>query len=116
MAITLKTNKVGNFGFIANGNSADLSGCETLAAAVTGKSIVIERLTITSGAAINVSVGEGETGGAITTTLLGPFYMAANSRIDMPFPRGVKLTAATALTADASGAGNVTIIAQGRIE
>lgn len=116
MAITLKSNTVGTSGFIANGNSADLSGCETLQAAVTGKSIYLEKLTINSNTAINYTIGEGETGGAVTTALVGPIYCAANSTQTIDFPRAIKLTAATALTADASGAGAVTIVAQGKIE
>ena len=113
MAITLVTNNVDRVGFVANGNSADLSGCETLAAAVAGKSIHIEKVHVSFGAAINVTIGAGETGGAVTTVLIGPIYGAANVTNSFEFDRPIKLAAATALTADSSGAGNVTIVVQG---
>ena len=116
MAITLTNSNVEKAGFIANGNSADLSGCETLKAAVTGKSIHLERLVINSAAAINITIGAGETTGAVTTILVGPIYFAANTNITIVFTRPLKLAAATALTVDASGGGNVTIIAQGFIK
>lgn len=115
MAITLVSNGVSTSGFSVNGNSADLSGCETLVAAVTGKSIYIDRLAISFGAAISVTIGAGETTGAVTTVLAGPIYGAANSTVELNFKRPIKLAAATALTADASGAGNVTIVAEGFI-
>jgi hypothetical protein len=113
MAITLVSNGVLKSGFSVNGNSADLSGCETLVAAVAGKSICLERLAISFGAAINVTIGAGETTGAVTTVLVGPIYGAENSTVELVFERPIKLAAATALTADASGAGNVTIVADG---
>ena len=116
MAITLKSNSVGTSGFIANGYSADLSGCETLVAAVSGKTIIVESITINSNTAINYTIGDGETGGAVTAVLIGPIYCAANSTQSFVFPRGLRLTAATALVVDASGAGAATVIAQGRIE
>ena len=116
MAITLANSNVENAGFIANGNSADLSGCETLKAAVSGKSIYLERLIINSASAINITVGAGETTGAVTTVLVGPIYFAANTYIELVFTRPLKLAANTALTVDASGAGNVTLIAQGFIK
>ena len=116
MAISLTNDNVDGVGFIANGNSADLSGCETLKAAVTGKSIYVERIYISASGAINYTIGAGETGGAVTTTLLGPIYCAANSNTEMVFTRPIKLVAATALTIDASGAGATTVIVQGYIK
>jgi len=116
MAITLVTNNVAERGFVANGNSADLSGCETLVAAVAGQSIYIERIAVSFGAAITVTIGEGESSDGVDTVLIGPLYGAANSSLELVFTRPIKVTAATALTADASGAGNVTVIVQGYIE
>lgn len=115
MAITLASNNVANSGFIANGNSSDLSGCETLVAAVTGKSIYVERIAVSFGAAINVSLGEDESSSGVDTVLIGPIYGAANSSIELTFQRPLKLAAATALTVDASGAGAATVIVQGYI-
>lgn len=115
MAITLTNSNVEKVGFIANGNSSDLSGCEVLKAGITDKSIYLERLTINSEAAISITIGAGENAGAVTTILVGPIYFAANTHIEMVFTRPLKLAAATDLTVDASGAGNVTLIAQGFI-
>jgi hypothetical protein len=116
MAITLVTNDVDRCGFFSNGNSADLSGCETLVAAVAGKSIYVERVAVSFGAAISVTLGAGETTGAVTTVLVGPLYGAANTTVELVFTRPIKLAAATALVADSSGAGNVTITCQGYVK
>jgi len=128
MSITLVSNNVASRGFVVNGNTADLSGCETLVSGVSGKSIYVERIAVSFGAAITVTIGEGEQTPTTTTTtcapdrwdvstvLIGPLYGAANSTVELVFTRPIKLTAATDLTADASGAGNVTIIVQGYIE
>lgn len=113
MAITLVTNNVGKVGFVANGYSADFSGCEQLVAAVAGKSIHIEKITVSSGAAITVTIGAGETTGAVTTVVVGPLHMAVNSSIPLEFSRPIKLAAATALVVDASGSGAATVIVQG---
>jgi hypothetical protein len=116
MAITLVSNSVDDYGFLVNGNSADLSSCEELVSAVAGKSIYVERVVISFGAAINISIGEGETTGSITTTRIGPIYGAQNSTVEVSFNRPLKLTANTSLTTDSSGAGAVTITATGFIK
>ena len=116
MAITLDTHSVDRVGFVANGYSADWSGCEELVAAVSGKSIYVERVYINSNTAINYTIGAGETTGAVTNEVLGPLYMAANSNAAFDFSgRPVKIAAGVALTADASGAGAATIVIQGYI-
>lgn len=118
MAITVTTPSPGKAGFILNGVSADASGCEELKAApATGLSIIVDHLTINNGAnAISITIGEGKTGAGVTTALIGPVAMAANTSIQFTFPQGMKLTAATALTVDASGAGAICIFAVGRVE
>lgn len=118
MAITVTTPTPGKVGWIINATSADASGCEELKAApAAGTSIFVDHMTINVGAdAISITIGEGETGGAVTTALLGPISMAANTSLQWDFRGGMKLTAATSLTVDASGAGAVCIFAQGRIE
>jgi len=116
MAITLVTSNVEKVGFVANGNSADFSGTEELVAAVTGISIHVERLAISSNAAITLTLGAGETGGAVTTVVIGPVYAAANSFQELAFTRPIKLAAATALVVDASGAGAATVVVQGYIK
>jgi hypothetical protein len=71
MAITTASHS-GRNSFTVNATTADLSGCETLLAAVADKRIVIDSIAINAGASITVTVGEGETTGAVTTALLGP--------------------------------------------
>ncbi len=118
MAITVTTPTPGKFGFILNATSADASGCEELKAApAAGTSVIVDCLTINCGAsALSITIGEGETGGAVTTALIGPIAMAANTSLQFDFRSGMKLTAATSLTVDASGAGAICIFAQGRVE
>ena len=118
MAITVTNLQSGKFGFILNATSADASGCEELKAApAAGLSIIVDHLTINNGgSAISITIGQGETGGAVTTALIGPVAMAANTSIQWDFPSGMVLTAATSLTCDASGAGAVCVFARGRIE
>ena len=116
MAITVTTPTPGKFGFLANGWTADASACEELKAApAAGVSIVIDHLTINSGSAITVTIGAGETGGAVTTALIGPVSFAANTTLQWTFLNGLVLPAATSLTVDSSGAGNVMVFVQGRL-
>jgi len=118
MAISVTTPTPGKFGFILNATSADASSCEELKAApAAGTSIIVDHLTINNGAnAISITIGEGETAGAVTTALIGPVTMAANTSLQFTFMYGMVLTAATSLTVDASGASAICIFAQGRVE
>jgi hypothetical protein len=122
MGINITTPTPAKFGFILNATSDDASGCEILKAApAAGLSIIVDHLTISSSAAITITVGEGKTGDAVTTALIGPIAMAANSSIQWNFTRGfavkgMALTVATALTVDASGAGAICIFVIGRVE
>ena len=121
MSISVTTPAPEKFGWIINATSADASGCEELKAApAAGKSIIVDYLTVNSAAAITITIGQGETGGAVTTDLIGPISFAANQSIQFDFRDfrngGIALTAATSLTVDASGAGNICIFATGRIE
>lgn len=118
MAIAVTTPTPGKFGFILNATSADASGCEELKAApAAGTSIIVDHLTINNGAAaISITIGEGENAGAVTTALIGPIAMAANTSLQFMFPYGMVLTAATSLTVDASGAGAICIFVQGRVQ
>jgi hypothetical protein len=115
MSITV-TNPACKVGFIANGFTANASSCEELVAAVASKKIKVKHLTVNSGAAITITIGEGETTNAVTTALIGPISFAANSSLQWDFNPPMELTAATALTVDASGAGDVCVFAQGVIE
>lgn len=103
-------------GFIVNATTADASGCETIKAAVTAKKIKIRHLTINSDGAVTVTIGEGETAGAVTTELIGPVQFAANQTMQWDFNPLMELTAATALTVDAGGAANLCIFVQGIVE
>jgi len=119
MAIAVTTPGAGKSGFILSSVSADASGCEELKAAVSGKSIIVDLLTINNGAnALSHTIGEGETGGAVTTALIGPIAMAVNTSLQFDFRDvgGMKLTAATALVVDSSGAGAVCVHVLGRVE
>ena len=100
-----------------NANSADVSGNETLLAAPTTKEgklgrIRIRDVRISCNSAISVWLNEG------TTALLGPFYFAASSVgpfVHMHFEEPISLSEGSALKVDASGAGYVTVIANGDI-
>lgn len=112
MAATLTTTNAGRGGTQANMNSADLSGTEIIRAAPTdGRSIYVRSLTISNLAIQTVTIGAGESAGAVTAVLFGPLYMAANSSISIPISKHIKLPADTALVADSSGTTGVTIIA-----
>lgn len=116
MAIAVTTPSPGKVGFIINATSADASGCEELKAApAAGVSLYVDHITINNGAnAISITIGAGKTGAGVTTALIGPVAMAANTSLQWDFRYGLKLAAATALTVDASGAGEICIFAQGR--
>lgn len=118
MAIAVTTPTPGKFGFILNATSADASGCEELKAApADGVKIKVDHLTINNGAnAISITIGAGETTGAVTTALIGPVAMAANTSLQFQFNYGMVLPAATSLVVDASGAGAICIFAHGRVE
>lgn len=118
MAITKQSNTVSTRGFSVNATSADASGAEELVAAVADKSIYLTQLSITTVSAITVTVGEGETASAVTTVLYGPvpFVATAPGQVKELFNPPIKLSEATALVVDASGAGVIQVYAQGYIE
>jgi len=116
VAITAVSNQAFPKGFVANGNSGDASGCETLLAAPgTGLSIYLESVTISCGSAISVTIGTGAAAGAVETVLIGPVYLAANSTVNIPLTKPIQCAANKALSVDASGAGNVTVVATGYV-
>jgi len=115
MSITLTTNYVSGAGFVNNGYSADWSGCETIVAAVSDKSIYIEKIYIISETTETFTFGAGETAGSVTATVLGPIYSPGYIILPLEFTRPLKITASTALTVDAAGATAATIIVQGYI-
>ena len=117
MAIAVTSPQPAGSGFILNATSADASGGEEiLAAPAAGVSIVVEHLVISGDAAESVTIGEGITGAAVTTALIGPVTFAAGQTIAWPFigrAQGMVLTAATNLSCDAGGAANICIWVQG---
>jgi len=120
MAISTTTPSPAGYGWLVNATSVDASGCETLKAAVAGKSLVIDRLTVNTGAsALTITVGEDESGGAVEAALVGPISMAANSSLQWDFSGwptfGLRLTAGKSLTIDTSGAGAICVFARGRV-
>jgi hypothetical protein len=117
MAIAV-TSPAAKVGFIKNATSADASGCEELVAAVAGKKIKVRHLTmnnLTAGA-LSFTLGEGKNVAAVTTALIGPVSIGANSSLQWDFNPLMELTAATALTVDLSAGGNICVFAQGVIE
>ena len=119
MAIDVTNPDVGRFGFFLNATSANASDCEELKAApAAGLSIYIDHLTISSDAAITISIGEGESvPGSPDIVLLGPVPFAVNQCIQWNFLNGgMKVKEATSLVVDSSGAGNICVFASGRVE
>lgn len=103
--------------FYESQQSADVTGAETLVAAVTGSTHYITKLTVRADAAMDVSIGSGETGSAVTTVHIGPVPLdAAGGDFTWEAPQGfaLKCTSATALVIDASGAGTVWIETHGK--
>lgn len=115
MAITISSSGCKQ-GFIVNGYSADASGCEEIVAAVVGKRIKLAFIACNAGATITVTIGAGETAGAVTKALVGPCSFTAHKTCNLCFNPRLELPVNTALVIDASGAGNVCVLAQGVIE
>lgn len=97
-----------------NATSADASACEEIKATPgAGYHLVITRLIVAVGAAITVTVGSGESGGAVEGDAIGPLGGAAGTYEFDVRDRPILLTANKSLTFDASGAGTVCIYAEG---
>ena len=115
MAISI-TSPSAKLGFIKNATSANASDCEEIHAAVAGKKIKVRHLTINSDANITVTIGQGETAGAVTTALIGPITFAGNDSMQWDFNPFLELATNTALTVDSSGAGNICVFVQGFVQ
>jgi len=97
--------------------SADLSGCEEIKAAVARANIYLTRIQIRTATALTLTIGSGETTGAVTTIHLGPIPFDAASgffAISFPDKKGMKCTEGLALVIDADGAGATWVYAEGR--
>ena len=117
MAITVTTPTAKN-GFILNATSADASGCEELKAAESGKTIKVRQLTMSNNSegTLTMTIGGGETGGAVTAALLGPVSLLTGQSMSWTFNPPMEAGASTALVVDASGAGAICVFAQGEVE
>lgn len=96
---------------------ADLSGCEDMVAADTGRYHYLTKLVIRTATALSVTIGSGETTSACTTIHLGPIPFDAASGVHVwtaPDGMGLKGTVSLALTADASASGAIWIEAWGQ--
>ena len=95
-AVTLTNDNVAGAGFVVNGESADFTAGEILKDGVSGKSIYLERLYLTTPSGATFYAVEGDLGASgATTTLIGPVHVAANSTTALVFTRPIKLTGAS---------------------
>lgn len=92
-----------------------MSGTEELVAAPgAGKYLCLTHLTVNVAANLTVTIGSGENAGAVEAVLIGPIYMLAGATLQWDFRNGgVVLPANKSLTVDSSGAGGVTVFAEG---
>lgn len=116
--INVVTPPINGKDFVASCYSADASGGEDLVAAVSGASIYVKKIIITTQSVENVTVdiGSGQDTG-VTTIHLGPIPMAdAGGNITIDFgDKMMKCTAATALSVDTSAACPIWVYIEGRI-
>ena len=101
-------------GWATNFTSADATGCEEVKAAPSaGTSLYLNGVIMSTDGAITLTLGAGETGGAVTAALVGPITFTANQTIALKFDRPIKVGDATSLTVDAGGVAAVTVYAEG---
>ncbi len=101
-------------GWQINASSADASACEQIKATPgAGYHLVVTRLIVCVGAAITVTVGSGESGGAVEGDQIGPLGGAAGTYVLDFREAPILLTANKPLTVDSSGAGQVCVYAEG---
>lgn len=97
-----------------NVRSDNISGCETIKDAPgTGYSLCLTGIIISSGAALTITIGEGNAGAGVTTAIMGPITFAAGQLMVWKFDYPLALTTNTILSCDASGAGDVNIYVEG---
>jgi len=116
VAITKNSLTPTTSGWAVNATTADASSGEELVAAPgAGKYLVVNSITVISDANITVTIGSGESGDNVEATLFGPIPFGTNGGVcpAVFFNPGVRLPANKSLSVDASGAGNVCVIAQG---
>ncbi len=80
LTINVTTPPISSDWFGKSMTSADVTGTEELLAAVAGKSHYIRRVVISCGtASATISLGSGETTGALTSTQIGPITFSAST-------------------------------------
>jgi hypothetical protein len=99
--------------------SADLSGCEELKAAVTGKSHYIRKIQILAQSVTDITftIGAGETSDAVTTAYLGPIPLpdaGGGAIFDFGPDHVLKIAVSSALTIDASAACPTMVLVWGK--
>ena len=108
------TNSIDFTPFCVSVDVDDASGCEAIKAGVASTCMAVKKISIICDANITVTIGAGETGGAVTTKILGPIpFTAEGGQVTHEFINPIKIAANTSLTVDASGAGNLGIIVEG---
>jgi len=98
---------------------ADLSGAEDCITAVSDKCIYIQRILTCGGSVTDLTVTYGAAQGTgVTTIYIGPIaFPDAGGTVDINFgpDECMKVASGTAFSADASGAGIVTILIKYKI-
>ncbi len=98
-------------------SSEDVTGCEEVVAAVSGATHYITDVLIRTDAAMDISLGSGESTDAITTVHLGPAPLDAASGIFIwkaPPGMGLRCTSDTAFTIDSTAAGTLWLEVRGK--
>lgn len=98
--------------------NADVSACEDLVAASSGKYHYVSKIKLYASSVENItfSIGSGETASAVTTIHLGPIPLSdygSYFEIDFGPNRAFKCTESLALTIDSSAACPVFMIIEG---
>lgn len=97
--------------------SADVSGAEIIKAAESGYTHYLTYLNIRTDAAMDISIGSGETTpGTIDTVHMGPIPVSAECGIfpwKAPVRQGMKCTASAGLYVDSTAGGTMWIEAHG---
>lgn len=104
--------------FYASLYSADLTGCEILKALVAGKSIFLTKIMVRTATAMAITIGSGESTGAVATTHIGPVAMDAASGFlpwNAPDGMGMRCTSGTDLTIDSDTSGATWIYVEGKV-
>jgi hypothetical protein len=101
-------------GFIVNATSANAMDCEDVLPANTVYAFEVKHITINVMAAMTVTIGQNETANAVTTALIGPVSMGANTTLQWDFNPSMTVDRNSSLTVDTSASGNILVFAQGK--